>query len=98
MAEARKEMVGVLQEAKALVQQPGNDFAWASWHGLEDAVAELDDLIRQVESGKVENPVMLRVIFAPTGPLQELSLDSGWADEFMELANRFDEAYEKMGL
>jgi hypothetical protein len=30
------------------------------------------------------------VLFAPTGPLQELSLSSGWADDFLKLASRFD--------
>lgn len=38
----------------------------------------------------------MRVVFAPTGPLQEVSLSSDWAEAFMALARRFDEVYEKM--
>jgi hypothetical protein len=31
-------------------------------------------------------------LILPTGPLQELSLDSGWGDEFVALAARIDAA------
>ena len=34
----------------------------------------------------------MSVLFAPTGPMQELSIDSGWGQEFIALADRFDEA------
>jgi hypothetical protein len=34
----------------------------------------------------------LRFLFAPTGPLQETSMASGWAAEFLALAARFDDA------
>ena len=29
-------------------------------------------------------------LFLPTGPIQEVSLSSGWGDEFVALADRFD--------
>ena len=32
------------------------------------------------------------MLFAPTGPIQEVSLSSGWGDVFIELAERFDDA------
>lgn len=32
----------------------------------------------------------LRNIFAPTGPLQELSLSSGWGEEYLRLAAQLD--------
>jgi hypothetical protein len=31
-------------------------------------------------------------VFAPTGPLQEVSLRSGWGAEFLAFAARFDAA------
>jgi hypothetical protein len=34
----------------------------------------------------------LRLLFGPTGPLQETSIASGWADEFLLLAARVDDA------
>jgi hypothetical protein len=35
----------------------------------------------------------IEVLFAPTGPIQEVSMSSGWSREFLRLAERFDEAY-----
>ena len=34
----------------------------------------------------------MAVLFLPTGPIQEVSLSSGWGDEFVALADRFDRA------
>jgi hypothetical protein len=33
-----------------------------------------------------------RLRLAPTGSLQEISISSGWGDEFLEIAARFDRA------
>ncbi len=96
MTDAQRKMVAILREARELVLKPENDFAWSSWDGAEEAAAELGELMRKVEAGAVADPVALRVLFAPTGPLQEVSLQSGWADAFLELAGRFDAVCEKM--
>jgi hypothetical protein len=34
----------------------------------------------------------MAILFLPTGPMQEVSLSSGWGDEFVALADRFDRA------
>ncbi|WP_194814929.1 hypothetical protein [Nocardia sp. XZ_19_385] len=38
-------------------------------------------------------PHTLVVLFAPTGPLQDLSISSGWAERYLELAARFDQLF-----
>lgn len=38
----------------------------------------------------------LKILFAPTGDLQETSISGGWADEFLALTSRFDEVVEKL--
>jgi len=37
----------------------------------------------------------MRVLFAPTGPIQEVSLSSGWGDAFLKIAEQFDRAAER---
>jgi hypothetical protein len=86
------ELVSVLKAAKALVTRKGNEFAWSSWMDEADAVRELDEHIARLEKGDLSKAEDLRVLFLPTGPMQELSLSSGWADEFLKLADRFDAA------
>jgi len=87
---AREDLVSVLEEAKQLIAIPGNDFAWSTWDDCDEALAELDSHIAMVRAGDRSKRLDLRVLFAPTGPLQELSLSSGWAQSFLNLAARFD--------
>lgn len=89
---ARREMVNVLRESRILVALPENEFAWSSWIDAEGALAELDEMIAALERGEPLADWARTVVFAPTGPMQELSLSSGWGDEFVALADRWDAA------
>jgi hypothetical protein len=89
-------LVEVLQEARGLLARPDNDFAWSSWEGAEDALRELDKLITRIQAGDMPKRLDLEVLFAPTGPVQEVSLSSGWGQEFLKLAEKFDSAIEKV--
>lgn len=83
-------LIAILEEARTLVARPDNDFSWSSWGDSQTALAELDGLIAGLSAGIVPDRVTLNVIFAPTGPMQELSLGSGWSQAFLRLADRYD--------
>ena len=87
-------LVTVLREARTLLASPDNDFSWSSWMDTESAIQEIDDLRLQVESGTLPRRLDLEVLFAPTGPIQEVSVSSGWGQEFLRLAARVDAAVE----
>ena len=55
----------------------------------------MDGCIASVESGIL--PPRLSTLFAPTGPLQEVSLSSGWSQQFLAVSNRFDQAFVLAG-
>ncbi|HSS66074.1 MAG TPA: hypothetical protein VLS27_16730 [Gammaproteobacteria bacterium] len=57
---------------------------------------EIDGLLRELREGKSPNKEALEILFAPTGPIQEVSVSSGRADEFVALAERFDAAIAKL--
>jgi hypothetical protein len=92
----RAELVGVLREARVFLARPGNDFAWSSWHGAANALQEIDDLITRIESGALPDRAAIEVLFLPTGRMQEVSLSSGWGEEFCELSSRCDRALESV--
>lgn len=94
-AAAQVELVEVLRAARALLARPGNDFAWSSWEDAGAAQQEVDSLIATVQSGSLPSRLDVAELFAPTGPMQEVSLSSGWAQEFREVAARFDAAAEQ---
>jgi len=82
----------VLREAREFLARPNNDFAWSSWEDDAAALREVDNLIARMESGNLPSRSELTVLFLPTGPIQEVSVSSGWGDEFLNLADRFDAA------
>lgn len=86
-----QELITVLKQARALLALESNDFSWSSWKDQNHAISEIDSIIISLENGSIPE---IKTLFAPTGPIQEVSLSSGWAKEFLELAERFDKEYE----
>jgi hypothetical protein len=85
-------MVEVLTEARAALARPGNDYAWTRWRDGDAALVEIDEIVRRLSHDELDDVVRLTVLFAPTGPIQEVSVASGWGEEFLDIAARFDSA------
>ena len=87
-------LIDIFQRARDLVARPETDFAWSSWRDAEHALEEIDGIISQLRNGDIPDQFAMSILFAPTGPMQELSLSSGWGNRFLQLASEFDEATE----
>lgn len=84
-------LIEIIEEAETLMKMHPGDYTWSSWIDDEQAFGELDGILARLRDGEV--PVsQVSVIFAATGPMQELALQSGWGDEFIALAGRLDTA------
>jgi len=83
-------LISVMEETRAYLAREENDYSWSSWRDREHALAELDSILAKLKKGSVP---AIHILFAPTGPIQEVSLSSGWGDKFLDLAEWFDEAY-----
>ena len=86
------ELLDVLAATRELLARPENDFSWSSWQDQAVALEEMDAVIAMVRTEKSVPRMTLDVLFAPTGPIQEVSLSSGWGREFVALADRYDTA------
>jgi hypothetical protein len=84
------ELLAILDEAIGLVSLPDNNFAFSSWAGAGEAAGEIQMYRSEILRDDFTHLPRLEVIFGPTGPLQELSLDSDWSTTFLELAEKFD--------
>lgn len=89
---ALRALRAVLEAALKAVERQDNRFVWSGWDDGEDARNEIVALIDALHGDPPPDRRPYAVLFAPTGPLQELSLDSGWGATFLELADRFDRA------
>src|SRR5687767_11713013 len=95
MRSKEQKLVEVLREARQFLGRPGNDFAWSSWEDAPSALSEIDGIIARIEAGNLPQRSDIEVLFLPTGPIQEVSVSSGWGQEFLELASRLDRAVSK---
>ena len=83
-----------LDEVLRILELPGTDVAWSRYRSVEEAVQDINDHIGRLRRGDLAKLDDLMLLFAPTGSVQEISISSGWPDEFLALAARFDRAIE----
>src|SRR5207248_1029200 len=95
MNDAKTKLADVLREAIIWLSRPDNDFAWSSWGNAMEAVLEISAHIAILDAGTLPPKLDLTMLFAPTGPIQEVSISSGWADELLSLSERFDRAVNR---
>ncbi|TAL59084.1 MAG: hypothetical protein EPN85_10025 [Bacteroidetes bacterium] len=72
------------------------DVVWAGCNSATDLQVEIDNDLDKLEKGDLTILDKFKHRFLPTATFQEVSLSNGWGDEFIELANKFDELYEKI--
>ena len=89
-------LVHVLESAIELVQIPSNEFCWSYWEDTEEATKEITKLLNIVRCYSLPERVEVAALFAPTGPLQEVSLSSGWAEQFLRVAEKYDQVERRL--
>jgi hypothetical protein len=87
-------LAAVLRRVSQLLADDDVDTSWSSYEA-DELRDEVGHLLARAESGRPLSAAEWRLaqyLFLPTGPLQETAISSGWGDEFLELAERADEA------
>jgi len=57
----------------------------------QDAAAMVEGMMAHLLDSRRELPRYWQVLFAPTGPAQEIAMANDWHDDYMKLAAEFDE-------
>ena len=84
-------LIAILRKTQELLSRKDNDFSWSSWKDDKEAISEIQTHLEKIERGDYSHLFDLEVSFAPTGAIQEVSLSSGWGDEYLAVAELFDE-------
>ena len=84
----------LLELTKVLVDR--SDESFYSGYSPAEISADLAVALSAIERGETLNKNTLRMHFGPTGPIQETAMESGWADEYLRLADLFDGAIEQV--
>ena len=91
----RIQVLAVLDEVIDRLGRQDADYSYSSFASPESGIAEIDGYRDQFRAG-VLRPVMLPLLFAPTGPIQEVAISSGWGDRFAELEAQIDAAFDQI--
>jgi len=57
---------------------------------VEEIIEKLESEIAKVKSSKPIDSKLLRLLFAPTAPIQDTAIDNGWGDEYLRISNNID--------
>ena len=93
----RAELAAVLRRLTELLDPDDHDSNDWSRHAPAELRFEIQSFLDDVEAGQPVGDAgqrRLKLLFAPTGALQEDSLASGWGQEYIELSSRFDRAMQ----
>ena len=84
-----------ISRLKNLLSLPTTDVIWSSYNSADETIKDLEDIEKGLrESGK--NAVdRLCFLLAPTGDLQEISINSGWGNEFLDIAAALEKSVGK---
>jgi hypothetical protein len=84
-------IIDILTEIIHIIENLG----W-SYRSIEKDIGELTGHIERLKRDDLSALRDLEILFAPTSLLQELSIDGGWAYQFLDLAKRFDHALDEI--
>ena len=90
--EARDKLVRLLELTKTLVDR--SEESCFDGMGPAEISMDLSIAIDALRAGAAIDRQQLKVHFAPTGILHEVAMMSGWADEYLRIAELFDEQIE----
>lgn len=91
-----EEIIGILQLVIRILQQPGTDVVWSHYNSVREATDDIEQHIERLRRGDLTGIEDLTLLFAPTGSLQEIAINSGWGDGFLTLAADYDRALESL--
>ncbi len=58
---------------------------------VSEIIATLKSIQSQFEQTGQLDKAKLELLFSPTGPIQEIAIDNGWEDEFLDLAKEIED-------
>jgi hypothetical protein len=87
------ELINVLEETNDYLKKYDN----ISWQGLNPAEASMDleIAIEQLRSRQKIDRNHLKMLFAPTGLIQECALANNWEIQYLKLSEKFDGLIKK---
>ena len=87
-------LIEILETVKKLILEPRTDISWSTFDNKDELIIEIDTHIQKLKLRDFSIVKDLILLFAPTSDFQEISLSSGWGNQYLNISARFDIAIE----
>jgi hypothetical protein len=86
------ELIEIIKKVKQKITDR-SDMTWTTYETPAQLRDELEVYINQFQADDISSLEKIKMLFLPTGTLQEHSICNGWTDEFLNLSTEFDRLY-----
>ena len=90
-----EKIIEILEKTKAFVTD-GSDTVWTRYKTGTEFCDEIDTWIEKIRAGDSAVFSEIDIAFAPAYSFQEHSMQNGWVEEYLKLAEEFDHEMEKI--
>jgi len=87
-------LIKILETVKKLIVEPRTDISWSTFDSKDELLIEIDAHIQKLKLKDFSKVKDLILLFAPTSDFQEISLSSGWGNQYLNISEKFDIAIE----
>ena len=82
------DLVSALETTLSFLRESESSF-WSSL-SVEELISKLEDELHKSKNSQQFDLKQLKFLFAPTGPIQDTSIDNGWGDQYLEISKTID--------
>jgi len=72
------------------------DIAYTRFKTSKELVSSLNGDLKELQEGNMDKFQILYSHFLPTSTFHELSINGGWEEEYLDIADRMDELYMRL--
>jgi hypothetical protein len=84
------ELAALVGTIKDIIMNTDGNVLWSHYDNKDQVINELHHHITMLEKGDISKLNEIIMLFSPTSDLQEISINNGWGDKFLEFAKKFD--------
>jgi hypothetical protein len=72
------------------------DLMWTHYETVDELLNEIEINLLLLKNNDRKGWQFFNYAFGPTSTFQEISIQNGWGEEFLELAEKFDKYYHTL--
>ncbi len=91
-------IINILGKVKEFILGINSDVGWSRFESKEEVIKEINNHIHRLKNNDFSKIEDLIFLFLPTSDLQEISISSGWGEEFLVIDEKFDNAIKDLNI